>query len=294
VERKPASAEFGFDGASAGLPQNGVTKIMRSLPVFFLLPIISLSACGTLPNGRGWGEEATLSPGWQRISDAAMESVTDISVWVPAAIALLFQFNNVDEDISEWAVDHNPIFGSVQNADDASDHLRGAAMASYLTTAMMTPSGYLKKDWAEGKMKGLGVGLSALAATAATTETLKRLTNRTRPDGSDQESFPSGHSSIAAASASLAAKNTENLNVPGWGKNFLKAGFFTLSVATGWARVEAEKHYPSDVLFGMALGNFIGTFFNDAFMGLVSPGHLTIAIGPTAKGASMRLHYRFY
>ena len=40
-----------------------------------------------------------------------------------------------------------------------------------------------------------------------------------------------------------------------------------------WARVEAGKHHPSDVLVGWALGNFVGetaalAFFNDTTMNL--------------------------
>ncbi|MBD3343874.1 MAG: hypothetical protein GF401_02280 [Chitinivibrionales bacterium] len=31
-------------------------------------------------------------------------------------------------------------------------------------------------------------------------------------------------------------------------------------MGTGWARVEAQKHYPTDVLVGAALGNFCATF----------------------------------
>ena len=33
-----------------------------------------------------------------------------------------------------------------------------------------------------------------------------------------------------------------------------------------WARVEAGRHFPSDVLAGAALGNFITTFILDAFL----------------------------
>jgi hypothetical protein len=40
-----------------------------------------------------------------------------------------------------------------------------------------------------------------------------------------------------------------------------------LPLITGWARVEGNKHYPVDILFSSALGNFIGAFINDAFLG---------------------------
>ena len=34
----------------------------------------------------------------------------------------------------------------------------------------------------------------------------------------------------------------------------------TLGYATAWARVEADRHFPSDVLAGVALGNFVAEF----------------------------------
>ncbi len=41
-----------------------------------------------------------------------------------------------------------------------------------------------------------------------------------------------------------------------------------MTAATAWARIEAKRHYPTDVLAGAALGNFIGAFINDAFIGI--------------------------
>ena len=36
-----------------------------------------------------------------------------------------------------------------------------------------------------------------------------------------------------------------------------------------WARIEAGAHFPSDTLLGAALGNFVASFVNDAFLGPV-------------------------
>ena len=37
------------------------------------------------------------------------------------------------------------------------------------------------------------------------------------------------------------------------------------------ARVEAEKHYPIDVLVGAALGHFLSAVIHDSMMGLDTP-----------------------
>ena len=52
--------------------------------------------------------------------------------------------------------------------------------------------------------------------------------------------------------------------LPGW-RRIAKAA---LDAGTAWARVEGERHYPSDVLAGMAIGHFFGAFITDAFLGL--------------------------
>jgi membrane-associated phospholipid phosphatase len=99
-----------------------------------------------------------------------------------------------------------------------------------------------------------------------TTNTLKGLTDRERPDGSDQASFPSGHATIAFSYAAFASRNLDRVDVPEGARLGLRAGFFTLAGAAAWARVEAGKHYPSDVFAGAALGNFIALVIHDAFL----------------------------
>jgi len=49
------------------------------------------------------------------------------------------------------------------------------------------------------------------------------------------------------------------------GTTSLRIGLASLTTGTAWARVEAGKHFPSDVLAGMALGHLIGAFINDVF-----------------------------
>jgi hypothetical protein len=69
----------------------------------------------------------------------------------------------------------------------------------------------------------------------------------------------------------------------------IDAGLTGLTLATGWARVEAGLHYPSDVLVGMAIGDFNGAFFNDAFMGLQETVRVALAVEPVHAGAQLRV-----
>ncbi len=50
------------------------------------------------------------------------------------------QVDSWDEDVSEWARDETPIFGSEGSAQDWSDGLRNAAVAGYAVSVLATPS----------------------------------------------------------------------------------------------------------------------------------------------------------
>ena len=56
------------------------------------------------------------------------------------------------------------------------------------------------------------------------------------------------------------------MNLPRPARLVLGAGLRSIGYGAGWARVEAGAHYPSDVLFGAALGNFTARLLNDAFL----------------------------
>jgi membrane-associated phospholipid phosphatase len=106
----------------------------------------------------------------------------------------------------------------------------------------------LQHDWS-----GLGHTALALGVTGVATQGLKRAIPETRPDGSDNQSFPSGHTSISFAAAASLHKRY------GW-----QAGLPAYAVAafTGVARVQADKHYTHDVLAGAALGTAAGWLLN--------------------------------
>ena len=63
------------------------------------------------------------------------------------------------------------------------------------------------------------------------------------------------------ASARLASQNLDSYPLNESVKLLSHVSFISMAYGTVWARVEANVHYPSDVLFGAALGNFMATFF---------------------------------
>ena len=68
-------------------------------------------------------------------------------------------------------------------------------------------------------------------------------------------------------------------------KSFLKAGFTSIAALTGWSRVEAKKHFLSDVLIGYAVGYLISATINDAFLSEKYKEKMHFRIEPSQDGA---------
>ncbi|HSD29523.1 MAG TPA: phosphatase PAP2 family protein [Vicinamibacteria bacterium] len=92
--------------------------------------------------------------------------------------------------------------------------------------------------------RGLAQLAESYAAAMAVVYVLKPLVDRTRPDGGHQ-SFPSGHATSAFVGAAFLQMRY------GWA-----VGLPAYAVATyvGYSRVEADRHHPSDVVAGAAIG----------------------------------------
>lgn len=259
---------------------------LRAFPLFFLavLCVITLQGCGTFCNGRGWGNDATLTPGWDRVKSSVVNAALSPETWAPAAGALILQVDDMDERISDWASENNPVFGSKEDAREWSNRLEGGSGVVYLVTALAAPGGDDPGDWLVAKAKGLSVGLTAVGITAGNTMLLKKAFGRTRPDGSDNKSMPSGHVSRTSAFTTLARRNLDSVSLSPKGRVLTNIGIAGIAVGTGWGRIEANVHYPSDVLAGYALGHFFSVFINDAFLGLDNDEAPRFTVTPTRKG----------
>ena len=113
----------------------------------------------------------------------------------------------------------------------------------------------------------------AYAAATLTSTVMKYEAARNRPVHGDH-SFPSGHSTIAFTGATLIELNSgELLGIPAYG----------LAAFTAFERVEAGRHFPSDVLAGAAIGTLSAGVFDALHWG-TGPGGGGIARGhPTCK-----------
>jgi membrane-associated phospholipid phosphatase len=270
----------------------GYSRMMARLLVLVLASV--MMGCGTLSNGRGWGQDALTSVSWQRVRRAAHNAFFDVQTILPAAGAVIFAASDLDDQTSEWAIEHTPIFGSVHDAQNASDHLREILWVEAGVTALATPSGADSKSWLFWKGKGLAVEFTAMGVTSGLTSALKGITGRSRPDDpTDTVSFPSGHASSAFAASTLANRNLDALAMPMGIKRPLQVGNLLLATGVAWARVEGGRHFPSDVLAGAALGHFLSAFIHDAFLGLPGTNGFRLVILPAKDNTQIEVSFSF-
>jgi membrane-associated phospholipid phosphatase len=91
----------------------------------------------------------------------------------------------------------------------------------------------------------------------------------------------------------LTVRNLSSIDVSPAMRTALQIGAGTMTAGTAWARVEAGRHYPSDVLVGIALGNFMGAFFTEAFLGLEPGARFSFSAAPMRDGAALNWDLRF-
>ncbi|MCL2651341.1 MAG: phosphatase PAP2 family protein [Candidatus Azobacteroides sp.] len=76
----------------------------------------------------------------------------------------------------------------------------------------------------------------------------KHITGRERPDGSDNQSFPSGHTSTAFVAAEFLHQEYKDKSV------WISVGGYTMASFIGVARIYNNKHWLSDVITGAGVG----------------------------------------
>ena len=203
---------------------------------------------------------------------AAGRAAADWRTWAPLVAAVAFKATGWDERVSDHVAGSETGTGPIHGRDTAatlSDITAGLGVASGLLAPLMQ-RGCVDPDGCGGvasRGRRLAVSSGALLTTVGTTEGLKALTGRVRPNGEDDASFPSGHTALTACGAAFARNEIRRMRgMRPRTRALLDATYTLLPVVTGALRVRAKKHYPSDVLAGWGLGNFLGSFAYEGFV----------------------------
>jgi membrane-associated phospholipid phosphatase len=158
-------------------------------------------------------------------------------------------------------------------AHQAAEFLSGAGSLLYVGAGIAVPA---LTDPQNGTRRSLRVTDSMVTA-AVSSELLKLVFREPRPDDPDSDdSFPSGHATIAFAVASSLSEFYPR-QAPYW---------YVGAAAISWSRVELRRHRTRDVLAGAALGYWLGKVEVRSRNGLV--------LGPifSATGTSLGLTWR--
>ncbi len=182
----------------------------------------------------------------------------------PAESAEEHGSDNFDKDeinvFDRWAVSSYS-----ETSDDISDALLGALILSPMILTL------------DESLSDTGVYLVMYAETLLLAQSVKELVKSTftryRPynysndfdydlakDRDSAESFFSGHTTIAFASASFLSTVYSKIHPEGAGKYWVMAAAYGGAATTGILRVASGMHFPTDVLAGAVWGTFTGIF----------------------------------
>lgn len=101
---------------------------------------------------------------------------------------------------------------------------------------------------------------AATLLMAGTVYGLKHAVDSPRPDGTDNRSFPSGHTAWAFMGATVTAREL------GWRSPWYTVGAYTLATGIAVERVIDNRHFPTDVVAGAGIGILsaqLGYFIGD-------------------------------
>lgn len=173
----------------------------------------------------------------------------------------LTELNNLNpQDL--WGVDR-PYAGRWDpSANDMSNVM--------LATAMLSPGLLLFKEPQDYKAIGVLYVETQLAILAGVSLS-KGLVTRYRPftygtdapieerlDADATRSFFSGHSAVITGSLVFSAKVFSDYYPKSKNKAWIWSGAFALAAFGSWQRVEAGRHFPTDVILGMSWGAAMG------------------------------------
>jgi membrane-associated phospholipid phosphatase len=156
--------------------------------------------------------------------------------------------------------------------DEAAGHRSDYALFAAFGTAGLTALAHTQADRRFGDAVVLGsmwfqTNLSTLMLTDAVKNSVRRnrpfvyfdgapLDARMEPDA--RKSFFSGHASLTACNTFFAAKVWSDLHPNSRWKPVVWSAATLVPAYVAWQRVEAGKHYPSDVLVGAVVGAAVG------------------------------------
>jgi hypothetical protein len=196
----------------------------------------SLGACNSERHwqghvsGRTWGAAlaAQGDDAWQWGSETAL------LVALPVAFAY-------DDELRDAALEHDAFTDGDENVEDV---ISNVMVATPLVIGLV--------EWPAGDDgRALEVAAESVLLTLGSVQVLKDVSERERPDGSSDQSFPSGHTAKAFLGATFLGRWVDAR----WDSDLGYLAYVP-ATAVGLARMQHDKHWASDVVAGALLGTF--------------------------------------
>ncbi|WP_148289617.1 phosphatase PAP2 family protein [Fibrella aestuarina] len=152
-----------------------------------------------------------------------------------------------------YTLSDNHAFNRFRVRGEIQDHIHGyrTHLDDYLAygpSALLTGLTVAGVEGRSTPFDRAGLWLTANAIAGALTFGLKHTTGYVRPDGSNNQSFPSGHTSFAFAGAGVLDREFGRTNV------LIPVAGYAMAGSTGYLRMVNDKHWISDVLVGAGIG----------------------------------------
>lgn len=167
------------------------------------------------------------------------------------------------------------VFMAITGRDrvEAGEAIQSAGdVAALLLPATAGISSLLQRDF-----EGTAQLVKGTALSLGGTLLLKYTVDETRPNGDDDDSFPSGHAAISFSSAEFIRKRY------GWEYGMPA---YAAAAFVGYSRVESDQHYLHDVLAGAAIGIGSSYLFTTPYgtlnvAGEAGPGYFGLRLAST-------------
>jgi membrane-associated phospholipid phosphatase len=218
-----------------------------------------------------------------QVRELRWNAPVDVAVTVAGAGAWLAATFASSPSACRWC-DENDVDGAARKVMKWS-HPRSADVASDATGFLVAPL-VLTADTLAASKEGAarGIPLDALLVTEATVLAVdvclltKFLVLRRRPNGSDNLSFFSGHTTTAFALASASGTVATLRGYRSAALTWVVGG--TAAALTGYLRIAADAHWLTDVILGAIVGAGVGFAVPYAF-------HRSVSEEPGARTATV-------
>ncbi len=207
-------------------------------------------------------------PDKKRWTDATIHALKHPGTWTPLAGASIIAIGGWDQEISNYATSHTPVFGSQEAAGDASDTLRTLSSYGMVLSALGAEDNHTVVERLFWNTAGVHIATEFR-------EVMSRSIGRERPNG-EENGMPSRHATRAFAYSAMTSRNIDAMRLSSFWEYSAKTIETSFAVGTAWARVEAGNHYPTDVLVAASLANFISLVTHDLFLGHNTLINLTV------------------